>query len=129
MGDLRFYPDKHGFDVNVGGCAAGGPPSFFSPYRIHSLPDGPKGEYLPDRLAKETISFIEKNAKKPWLLTRSAVAQNAGTVARRWPNSLSHPKQPVTSARPISTVPDGTSTQSIGAGPNGARVCRPALVA
>lgn len=35
--DLR--PDRQGFDVNVAGCALGGPPSYFSPYP-HPL-DGP----------------------------------------------------------------------------------------
>ena len=31
-GDLRFAPENHGFDINIGGCCYGGPPSYFSPY-------------------------------------------------------------------------------------------------
>ena len=29
LGDVRFYPEQQGFDVNLGGCAMGGPFSFF----------------------------------------------------------------------------------------------------
>lgn len=63
------YPEKQGYDVNLGGCAHGGPPSFFDPYRIHNLPDRKEGEYLPDRLADETIQFIRKNKSKPFFVT------------------------------------------------------------
>ena len=41
---------------------------FFSPYRIATLPDGEPGEYLPDRLVEETISFIRENKAKPWMV-------------------------------------------------------------
>ena len=50
-------PLNQGFDINVGGASYGGPPSFFSPYRISTLPDVKPGEYLPDRLVNETINF------------------------------------------------------------------------
>ena len=60
-------PQGQGFDVNIGGTSYGGPPSFFSPYRNGELEDGPKGEYLPDRLTDETIRFIQKNRGKPWM--------------------------------------------------------------
>jgi arylsulfatase A len=60
-------PTGQGFDLNVGGTSYGGPPSFFSPYRNAELPDGPKGEYLPDRLVDETIRFAEANKNRPWM--------------------------------------------------------------
>jgi arylsulfatase A len=60
-------PTGQGFDLNVGGTSYGGPPSFFSPYRNAELPDGPDGEYLPDRLVDETIRFTEANKDKPWM--------------------------------------------------------------
>ena len=64
----RFAAQFQGFDVNIGGCSYGGPPTFFDPYRIPFLTDRKKGEYLPDRLADETISFMRKQvqAKKPF---------------------------------------------------------------
>jgi len=67
-GDPKFYPEHQGFDLNVGGCAFGGPPTFFDPYRIPTLKDRQKGEYLPDRLADEAISFMRSNRKLPFLL-------------------------------------------------------------
>ena len=61
-------PLNQGFDINIGGASYGGPPSFFSPYRIATLPDGEPGEYLPDRLVNETIGFISENKSKPWMV-------------------------------------------------------------
>ena len=65
--DHAVSPSGQGFDLNVGGTSYGGPPSFFSPYRNAELEDGPKGEYLPDRLVEETIDFIDANKGKPWM--------------------------------------------------------------
>lgn len=66
-GDPDFLPEKQGFDVNVGGCAWGGPPTFWDPYRIWALPSRKEGEYLPDRLADEVISFMGKKRDGPFL--------------------------------------------------------------
>ncbi len=64
----KFAAQFQGFDINIGGCSYGGPPTFFDPYRIPFLSDRKQGEYLPDRLADETISFMRKQveAKKPF---------------------------------------------------------------
>ena len=51
--------EHQGFDINIGGCRFGGPPSYFSPYRIPNLKGKFDGEYLPDRCADECIDFIE----------------------------------------------------------------------
>lgn len=64
----RLRPEHQGFDLNIGGCQQGGPPSYFSPYRIAALESGPKGEYLPERLADECISFVTENKDKPFFL-------------------------------------------------------------
>ena len=63
----ELSPTGQGFDVNIGGTSYGGPPSFFSPYRNAEIEDGPKGEYLPDRLVDESIKFIRANKSKPWM--------------------------------------------------------------
>jgi arylsulfatase A-like enzyme len=68
LGGEPYYPDKQGFDLNVGGTAKGSPPSYFSPYGIPTLADGPKGEYLTDRLADEAEKFIEQNRYRPFFL-------------------------------------------------------------
>jgi arylsulfatase A-like enzyme len=62
------WPDRHGFDLNRAGYGAGQPPSYFSPYRIPTLQEGPKGEYLTDRLANEALRFIEANRHRPFFL-------------------------------------------------------------
>jgi len=69
LGDDRdSWPDSHGFDVNIAGFGRGQPPSYFSPYNIPTLKDGPRGEYLTDRLAEEALRFIEANKDRPFFL-------------------------------------------------------------
>lgn len=67
-GDPKFLADKQGFDRNLGGTFRGGPPSYFSPYKLETLTDGPAGEYLTDREADETSRFIQENKDRPFLL-------------------------------------------------------------
>jgi len=64
-GDRKYWPTEHGFDVNLGGCGFGGPPTYFDPYRIPALPNRKQGEYLTDRLADETIAFLRREKDKP----------------------------------------------------------------
>lgn len=68
LGPRRCWPEHHGFDVNIGGCDLGSPRTYESPYGIPTLPDGPDGEYLTDRLTDEAIRLIEQNEKKPFFL-------------------------------------------------------------
>jgi arylsulfatase A-like enzyme len=74
LGATNFFPERQGFDLNVGGCEKGQPPSYFSPYRIPNLPDGPAGEYLTDRLTGEALKFIENAKEKPFFLYLSHYA-------------------------------------------------------
>lgn len=60
-----FWPEHHGFDVNVGGCGLGGPPTYFDPYRIPALKPRKKGEHLDDRLADEAVAFMKASHTKP----------------------------------------------------------------
>lgn len=66
--DPELGPIGQGFDVNVGGYQAGHPRSYFSPYRNPELRDGPKGQYLTDRLTDEALKFIEANRDRPFFL-------------------------------------------------------------
>ncbi|HEV3025981.1 MAG TPA: sulfatase-like hydrolase/transferase, partial [Planctomycetota bacterium] len=68
LGPAEFFPEHHGFDLNRGGCDKGHPPSYFSPYKIPTLEDGPPGEYLTDRLTDEAVAFIQKNQHQPFYL-------------------------------------------------------------
>jgi arylsulfatase A-like enzyme len=62
LGSKGHYPEDQGFDVNVGGFEKGSPMGgYYSPYKNPKLSDGPKGEYLTDRLTQETIDFIDSS--------------------------------------------------------------------
>lgn len=75
IGDKGFLPKDQGFDVNLGGYHVGQPPGgYYVPYKNPYLPDGPKGEYLTDRLTNESISFLDTIKKKPFLLYLSYYA-------------------------------------------------------
>lgn len=65
----QLRPEFQGYDLNIGGCDRGGPPSYFEPYRIPALEPRKEGEYLPTRLADECIAFLEANRKGPFFLT------------------------------------------------------------
>jgi len=69
LGDRPYYPENHGFDVNIGGGYWGHPwNGYFSPYQMETLEDGPEGEYLTDRITDEAIKLIKNNKDKPFFL-------------------------------------------------------------
>jgi len=68
LGGPDSYPEKHGFDVNIGGTDKGSPPGYFAPEKIPTLQNGKPGEFLPDRLTTEAVSFITTNKDKPFFL-------------------------------------------------------------
>ncbi len=68
LGGEPYYPDKHGFDLNLAGTEAPSPKTYFAPYNIPTLPEGPAGEYLTDRLALEAEKFLEQHKDKPFFL-------------------------------------------------------------
>ena len=81
----QFWPTKQGYDVNAGGFSKGGPyggKKYFSPYGNPRLSDGPEGEHLPDRLASETCSFIEKNKGKPFFAMLSFYSVHTPLIGR-----------------------------------------------
>jgi len=67
-GDAETKPEGQGFDHNVGGNHAGSPRSYFSPYKNKDIADGPKGEYITDRLSDEAIRFIDAHRDQPFFL-------------------------------------------------------------
>ena len=78
----EHWPETHGFQVAFHAQPSPGPPGsrYFSPYGVHktgepsarhpmgTITDGPKGEYITDRLTDESIAFIEANKDKPFFL-------------------------------------------------------------
>jgi len=76
LGDDDFFPEKHGFDVNIGGGHQGAPHKggYFSPWFMNNLEEGPEGEYLTDRLTNDAIDLIRKRSDKPFYLNFSHYA-------------------------------------------------------
>ena len=68
LGGEGLGPLQQGFDVNLGGDHRGQPPSYFSPYGLPQLPDGPRGEYLTDREGAEAAAFIRGHRDQPFFL-------------------------------------------------------------
>jgi arylsulfatase A-like enzyme len=68
LGGPGLSPTEQGFDINRAGTDRGQPPSYFSPYGIATLADGPTGEYLTDREAAEAVAFIEAHRAEPFFL-------------------------------------------------------------
>jgi arylsulfatase A len=75
LGGKPYYPEKHGFDLNIAGNEWGQPPAYFYPYKrgangpsIPGLEEGKGGEYLTDRLTDEAEKFVEKNRDRPFFL-------------------------------------------------------------
>ena len=74
LGADDWYPDRQGFDFNIGGCDFGQPPNYFDPYsrngqgQIPTLSPRRDGEYLTDREADEAVEFISSHKDKPFFL-------------------------------------------------------------
>jgi len=68
LGAPPHTPERFGFQRNVAGCERGSPPSYFTPYQLQNLEDGPEGEYLTDRLTEEAVRFLEESDGRPFFL-------------------------------------------------------------
>jgi arylsulfatase A len=67
LGGKGHLPTDQGFDVNIGGTAAGHPPTYFGPLDLPGLKLEP-GEFLTQRLSLEGTRFIRENASQPFFL-------------------------------------------------------------
>ena len=70
LGDEGHFPEDQGFDFNKGGHHKGSPPGgYYAPFNNPRLEDKPDDHYLTDRLADESIEFLDyRDASKPFLL-------------------------------------------------------------
>jgi len=83
LGDAPDHdPLSQGFEMNVAGNSSGHPDSYFSPYGNKDLTDGPAGEYLTDRLADESLRFVEANQAGPFFLYLSHYAVHTPIQAK-----------------------------------------------
>ena len=70
LGHEQYYPQKHGFDKNIGGSEWGMPKDgYFSPWNIPNYPDTcPEGTYLTDHLTDRAIDLIDESKDRPFFL-------------------------------------------------------------
>jgi len=59
-------PKTQGFDHNVAGNKKGHPSTYFSPYNLPFISDGPTGEYLTNRITTEAIDWMKSVKKAPF---------------------------------------------------------------
>ena len=75
LGDKPYWPERQGFDVNIGGTRSGMPRSYFWPqWRGNPPIEGRDGEYLTDRLTDEALNFLDANKDNPFFLYLSHYA-------------------------------------------------------
>lgn len=69
-----YWPQHHGFEVNIGGNQFGGPGSYFAPFSpptgrvLLNMPEADDGDYLTDRLTDEAIRLIRAWQNEPFFL-------------------------------------------------------------
>jgi len=70
LGDEPYWPEKHGFDVNIGGCHMSHPfHGYWSPWKIPTMPAAKDGEYLTDSLTDHALNLIrDRDREKPFFL-------------------------------------------------------------
>ncbi len=59
LGDGAWSPGQRGYDVAMPGGSFPGVESYYSPYHLTNFQDGPEGEHLDQRLAKEAVAFVQ----------------------------------------------------------------------
>ncbi len=87
LGDKGSWPEDHGFDINKGGWDKGSPiGGYFAPWTNPNLENGPDGENLTMRLAKETADFIKSNRDTSFFafLSFYAVHGPIQTTQEKW---------------------------------------------
>lgn len=61
--EAEFFPDRQGFEINVGGNGWGSPGrSFFAPYSFPGLESKTEDEYLPYRIGEEAAAWLDERA-------------------------------------------------------------------
>ncbi len=80
LGDDAWYPEHQGYDVNLGGCDYGQPPSYFDPFNqpnakdlmlragIPGIPGTNKNEFLTQREVSEAIRLMENWKDGPFYI-------------------------------------------------------------
>lgn len=75
LGDSAFYPQTHGFDINIGGNHHGHPANgYFAPWGLENMPEEGQGRYLTDALTEHALRLIQRRERRPFFLHLSHYA-------------------------------------------------------
>ena len=89
LGPDDYYPEKQGYDLNIGGNDMGQPVNYFDPYTnekgvgFPNLKPRQKGEYLVDRLASELKTVIKQHKDKPFFINMCTYAVHTPLMAKK----------------------------------------------
>lgn len=90
LGYEPWFPDKQGFDINIGGGEIGQPPTYFDPYYLNEQrPSIPafsirnEGEYLTDRESDEAVKFLNEYGDRPFFLNMCHYAVHTPLQAKK----------------------------------------------
>lgn len=86
LGERKYYPEEHGFEVNIGGCSWGHPAKgYFSPWGIENLKEEvPDNTYLTDYLTDKALELIRNTKKEePFFLYWSHYAVHTPIQAKK----------------------------------------------
>jgi arylsulfatase A-like enzyme len=120
LGFEDWYPDKQGFDFNIGGCDYGQPPSYFDPYYrkghggIPTLSPRQKGEYLTDREGDEAARFIRNHRNKPFFLYLSNYAVHTPLQGKKELIEKYKAKKPTNQKNPVYAAMIESVDQAVG---------------
>lgn len=97
LGEQGFEPKRQGFDLSIAADGRGRPSTYFSPYGLPDLPEGPPGEYLTDRLTAEVEKFLAAHQQQPFFLYFSHYAvheplQAPENIERHYAEELGYPR-------------------------------------
>ncbi len=108
LGPDLWFPEKQGFDVNIGGCEIGQPPTYFDPYyqnprrsSIPTLRPRKTGEYLTDRESDEAVRFIRDHADQPFFLNMCHYAVHTPLEAKEEIIAKFRRKKPSNQKNPV----------------------------
>jgi arylsulfatase A len=93
LGGPKYWPEKQGFDLNVGGTATGSPPGGYFNFKTPSMTAADPDEYLTDRLTSEAEKFIEQNKDRPFFLYLAHYAVHIPLAAKQ--KMLEHYRQKI----------------------------------
>ena len=68
LGGGPYDASEQGFAVTLGGGGDPAPRSYFSPYRMDSVPDGPPGEHIDAAMTTAAIDFLREHRGAPFFL-------------------------------------------------------------